>query len=507
MGLTNFPNGVSSFGVPVLGTGGDVGTGNVYFVDSGVGNDSGSGTFDKPFATLDYAIGRCTASNGDRIFLKEGHAETVSAAGGIAVDVIGVSIIGIGKGALRPTFTFSATASTMTMSAASCSIENVIIKPSIDSVVSPIVVSAANVTIGRPGTEVQFEDASDTVEMVRAILTTAAADNMTVNARYLGRTGGNACVNAIRLVGCNGGRINLDFYGLASTSIVEFHTTACTDIIVLGRFYNSGTTNGTKNVVDTQGAGTWFAVIEDSTAGATYSGGSGGALAADDVAAVSSALATLQAEISGAAGIASFPAGAAPANAVSLAEAVRDIWDAVRNGTGGTEPGTNKSVIDAIGMTGTARIADAAGQLAAANGTLLPIVVTVVSSSIPNNTQTGGAITGAASGNLILEEILINTDATGVVNPTNLEFSTDNVSGNTGAGDPIALEAVAALGANVSESKKDFTSHSLPMLLESGKKVFIHGDDAAGTGAGVATITLMFRRAADGATIAGVNLP
>lgn len=50
----------------------------------------------------------------------------------------------------------------------------------------------------------------------------------------------------------------------------------------------------------------------------------------------------------GAAGIATFPAGAAPANGVSLAEAVRDIWDALRNGTGGSEPGTNKSLLDEL---------------------------------------------------------------------------------------------------------------------------------------------------------------
>jgi hypothetical protein len=53
-------------------------------------------------------------------------------------------------------------------------------------------------------------------------------------------------------------------------------------------------------------------------------------------------------------GVATFPAAAAPANGISIAEALRDTWDAVRNGTGGTEPGTNKSVIDAIGSDGAA---------------------------------------------------------------------------------------------------------------------------------------------------------
>ncbi len=48
-----------------------------------------------------------------------------------------------------------------------------------------------------------------------------------------------------------------------------------------------------------------------------------------------------------------FPTAAAPANSISMAAVIRDTWDALRNGTGGTEPGTNKSVIDAIGSDGT----------------------------------------------------------------------------------------------------------------------------------------------------------
>lgn len=57
-----------------------------------------------------------------------------------------------------------------------------------------------------------------------------------------------------------------------------------------------------------------------------------------------------------------FPTAAAPANNVAMGAVLRDLWDAIRNGTGGTEPGTNKSLIDAIGMTGAGR-SDAAGGL------------------------------------------------------------------------------------------------------------------------------------------------
>jgi len=141
-----------------------------------------------------------------------------------------------------------------------------------------------------------------------------------------------------------------------------------------------------------------------------------------------------------------------------------------------------------------------------AAGTPLVVSSVVTSSSIPNNTQTAGAITGAASGDLLLTEICLSQDATGLAGPTNLEFSTDNVKGATGAGAPIFLEAIAALGANTSESKKDATSHTLPLQIESGKKIFIHGDDGAGTGGGVTDITFVFERITQDATIAGVTL-
>lgn len=94
-------------GVPILPA---LTTGNVFFVDSGKGaNDTAQGKdADTPFATLDYAIGRCTASNGDVIIVAPGHAETLTAA--IALDVAGITIIGLGNGDNRPSFTLTASA-------------------------------------------------------------------------------------------------------------------------------------------------------------------------------------------------------------------------------------------------------------------------------------------------------------------------------------------------------------------------------------------------------------
>ena len=102
--------------------------GNIFFVDSGDGSDSdGYGTHpDTPFATIDYAIGKCTASQGDVIFVLPGHAETISGAAGIDVDVAGVTIIGLGRGTDRPTITLSAVGSTFEFGAANGWVENLL---------------------------------------------------------------------------------------------------------------------------------------------------------------------------------------------------------------------------------------------------------------------------------------------------------------------------------------------------------------------------------------------
>ncbi len=93
-------------GVPV---GGKFTTGNVFFLDSGVGSNANEGTaVDSPLATLAYAISKCTANNGDIIYVMPGHAETTTA---IPVNVAGIEILGLGTGISQPTITATTGAS------------------------------------------------------------------------------------------------------------------------------------------------------------------------------------------------------------------------------------------------------------------------------------------------------------------------------------------------------------------------------------------------------------
>jgi hypothetical protein len=101
------------------------GTGSRFFVQATAGTDRADlgRNPEAPLASLDYAIGLCTAAKGDIIYLMEGHAETTTA---IAMDVAGVRVVGLGTGRNRPALTATAAATDLiNVTAANCAIENV----------------------------------------------------------------------------------------------------------------------------------------------------------------------------------------------------------------------------------------------------------------------------------------------------------------------------------------------------------------------------------------------
>ena len=133
MTLSRFPHGISSMGIPILGSPVVI-SGDVYWVGATAGvswvagvNAPESGQKATPFATIDYAIGKCTANHGDVIYVLPGHAETLATAGAITADIAGISIIGLGNGTLKPKLTLSATGSTIAISADNVTIKDIII--------------------------------------------------------------------------------------------------------------------------------------------------------------------------------------------------------------------------------------------------------------------------------------------------------------------------------------------------------------------------------------------
>ena len=94
---------------------------------SAPGSDSGNeGTYTKPFATIDYAIGNCVASRGDIIAVMPGYTQTITLATQLVMDVAGIAIVGLGSGSLRPTLTFGAVAGNIPITAANMCVTNIL---------------------------------------------------------------------------------------------------------------------------------------------------------------------------------------------------------------------------------------------------------------------------------------------------------------------------------------------------------------------------------------------
>lgn len=233
MGLTNFPHGISSFGVPVLGSGPVFTTGNVYFVDSGSGtaaDDTAHGTKERPFSTIDYATGRCTANNGDYVIVMPGHTETVTAAAGLALDVAGVTYIGIGKGSDRPTISFTTVVGAdMDVDAANVTMANFLFTGGIDALTGPIDVNAAD--FGLLGCETK----DVTGQATDFIVTDANADRLYIDGWVHRGASAAGADTAITIVGGDGAVIkNFWIDGNFAVSAIENVTTAATNLSIYG---------------------------------------------------------------------------------------------------------------------------------------------------------------------------------------------------------------------------------------------------------------------------------
>jgi hypothetical protein len=266
--------------------------GTQFYVNSVTGSDSNDGlTMATALATIDAAINKCTANVGDVIWVAPAHVEVLATASAITVDVAGISIVGMGIGNDRPKITIGTLATaTIVISAASVMFSNIILISALDGLDNALVVTGDDCII-----DIEFRDTSSTVEANIAIQATGV-DRGTFKIKYIGFIAGNAVTNAIVMTNCTSCDVDVDFYGVAATSIVEFLGTACHNINVVGYFYNSGTSDLSKNVVDTVTGSTWTVQGFDGVAGCLFSGGSGAALAKEDLSVVAANIVLVKTE-------------------------------------------------------------------------------------------------------------------------------------------------------------------------------------------------------------------
>jgi hypothetical protein len=208
-GPSNYPGGfaqgVTIKGLPLTLTN----PGRVFWVSNAttlspgdVGGSNGNpGTFQRPFATIAYASSVATASRGDIVVVKPGHAETISAAAGIALSKAGVAFIGLGYGSMRPKITWNtANTATLTVAADNISFTNFQFVANFLSIATAFSLSTAkNFTLQN----CSFADTSSVLNFLSWVTTTGAAntaDGLTIT---------NCTVN-----------------GLGTTSVTSFITSA-----------------------------------------------------------------------------------------------------------------------------------------------------------------------------------------------------------------------------------------------------------------------------------------
>jgi hypothetical protein len=179
-----FPQGVTIRGVPISVTN----PGRVWWLGNATtlqkgdrgASDSNKGTYNSPFSTLAGALTAIAAdsgaSRGDILIVKPGHAETVSSATALTLNVAGLAIIGLGSGSLRPKFTLdTANTATINVTAANVSIQNVQFFANFLSIAACFTLTTAKwFTLQNCG----FYDTSGVLDFLNVVKSTGAANTV-----------------------------------------------------------------------------------------------------------------------------------------------------------------------------------------------------------------------------------------------------------------------------------------------------------------------------------------
>ncbi len=205
---TNFLSGVIIRDIPLL----QMQPGKIFWVNnSGVlppggigGSDVNPGTYLKPFSTIAQGLLACTANRGDIIVLMPGHAETLSSATSMTINVAGVALVGVGRGLKRPTLTLgTATTATLNVTAAQVTLHNILFVANFAAVASAITTTtAADLLVHR----CEFKDTSSILNF-GSIVTTAATSNVTDGLSILDNNmfllGATAATTMVNMLGTN----------------------------------------------------------------------------------------------------------------------------------------------------------------------------------------------------------------------------------------------------------------------------------------------------------------
>ena len=212
--------------------------GTTRYVDSTHGDASDTagygGDTSTPYATLDYAIGQCTADTGDIILVSPGHVEDLGAAASVDFDVAGITVVGLGQGSDRPRIDLNATNAIVSVGANNVHIQNITIRPSVADVVIGMDIEA-----GVTGTEIEScewligETAATDECLIHLDIKAGCHDTKIQNCIFRSDDGTTPAVG-VKLTGASNRVIirNCIFMAPFSTAAINGITTLSEDIII-----------------------------------------------------------------------------------------------------------------------------------------------------------------------------------------------------------------------------------------------------------------------------------
>lgn len=211
----------------------------VLFVDSGHINaldadDTEHGlSFEKPLATIDYAIGLCTAGERSVIFVAPGHNESLANVQ-IDFDVSDVTVIGIGEGTNKPRIDFDHANSSVNIGANNVHLRNLTFMPSITDVLIAVdIETTVTGTIIEDCDFAEGESANDEF-IVSVALKATCTDTKIKNSLFRTKVAAAGCTAAVKLTGISDNVIieKSRFIGNWSTAAIHNDSGACTDLLI-----------------------------------------------------------------------------------------------------------------------------------------------------------------------------------------------------------------------------------------------------------------------------------
>lgn len=197
-------------------------SGDVWWVDSNNGSTAYTGKEkDRAVVTIDAAIN--LADSYDTIIVLPGHAETISGATSLVMDVVGIQIIGIGEGTARPRLTLSANLSTISVTVASTRLQNMWIICTKTSGGSAVAITVAAGGDGIVLRDIVMEETSADTEIVIGIsIANLCHDVLIEDFKFFGTLGGGD-VSAIDFVGASDRSVvrNCWLHGDWSASMID----------------------------------------------------------------------------------------------------------------------------------------------------------------------------------------------------------------------------------------------------------------------------------------------